>query len=66
MIATYENAMSHALAMPSATPAQQAARSAAISQARAQLAMASNKPVTPAVARAVDRQLGLAPAPYGR
>jgi len=66
MIASYDSAMTRALAMPSATPAQRAARNSAISQARAQLATASNKPVTASVARAVDRQLGLAPAPYGR
>lgn len=68
MIASYESAMTRALAMPAATPAQRAARSAAMAQARAQLATASNKPVTSSVARQVDGMLGLTvvgPAPYG-
>ncbi len=55
-----------ARAMPTATPAQRAARSAAVSQARAQLSTAANKPMTASVVRTVDRELGLAPAPYGR
>lgn len=59
MIASYENAMSRALAMPAATPAQIAARSAAIAQARSQLAAASNKPLSSGTVQQVDHLLGL-------
>ena len=66
VIATYERSMIRAQAMPAATPAQRAIRSAAITQARTQLSATANKPVTASVIRTVDRELGLAPAPYGR
>lgn len=59
MVASYESAMSRALAMPAATPAQRAARSGAIAQARSGLAAAANKPVSAPVAHQVDRLLGL-------
>jgi hypothetical protein len=46
--------------MPTATPAQVAARNAAISAARADLlGPAGNKDLTPSVVSAVDKQLGL-------
>jgi hypothetical protein len=46
--------------MPSATPAQVAARNIAISAARStQLAAAANKALTPAVVAQVDKNLGL-------
>jgi hypothetical protein len=61
MIAAYESAMSRALAMPSATPAQRAARSAAVAQARSRLAAAANKPLSAAAMQQVDRLLGLPP-----
>jgi hypothetical protein len=48
-----------ALAMPAATPAQIAARNAAIAAARTQLATASNKTLTPAVVARVDHMLDL-------
>jgi hypothetical protein len=59
-IAAYDNAMLTALAMPAATPAQIAARNAAIAAARTQLASASNKILTPVVVARVDNMLGLA------
>lgn len=59
MIASYESAMARALAMPAATPAQRAARSGAIAQARGGLAAASNKPLSGAVVHQVDHLLGL-------
>jgi hypothetical protein len=58
-IAAYDNAMLAALAMPGDTPAQVAARNAAIAAARAQLAAATNKTLTPDVVAAVDNRLGL-------
>ncbi len=58
-IASYDRAMLSALGMPATTPAQIAARTAAIAAARAQLANASNKGLTPDVVAAVDSQLGL-------
>lgn len=66
VIATYERSMIRAQAIPAATPAQRAIRSAAITQARTQLSATANKPVTASVIRTVDRELGLPPAPYGR
>jgi hypothetical protein len=59
MIASYEAAMSRALAMPAATPAQRTARSAAIAQARNGLAATANKPLSAPVVHEVDRLLGL-------
>lgn len=61
MIASYENAMARALAMPAATPSQRAARSGAIAQARAGLAAAANKPLSAPAVRQVDQLLGLQP-----
>jgi hypothetical protein len=59
-IAAYDKAMVAAINMPSATPAQIAARQAAIADARStQLAAASNKSLTPAVVAQVDKNLGL-------
>jgi hypothetical protein len=58
-IATYDRAMLTALAMPDITPAQIAARNAAIAAARGQLAAASNKSLTPPVVARVDDLLGL-------
>lgn len=59
-IAAYQAAMKSAVAMPSATPAQIAARNAAIAAARTDLlAPAANKSLTPDVVSAVDRQIGL-------
>jgi hypothetical protein len=60
MIGAYHNAMMTALAMPTSTPAQTAARNAAIAAARTDvLAQAANKGLTPSVVSTVDRQLGL-------
>ena len=60
MIGAYHNAMVSALAMPTSTPAQLAARNAAIAAARADvLAPAANKSLTPGVVSAVDKQIGL-------
>jgi hypothetical protein len=60
MIGAYHSAMVAALAMPTTTPAQVAARNAAISAARADLlAPAANKGLTPAAVSAVDKQTGL-------
>jgi hypothetical protein len=51
-----------ALAMPAATPAEIAARDAAIAAARQnQLAAAANKGLTPGVVAHVDALLGLPP-----
>lgn len=63
MIAAYDGGMLEALAMPAATPAQIAARNAAIAAARQdQLAAAANKGLTPAVVSHVDVLLGLPPS----
>jgi hypothetical protein len=60
MIGAYHSAMVTALAMPAATPAQLAARNAAIAAARTDLlAPAANKSLTPSVVSAVDKQIGL-------
>lgn len=60
MVASYETAMMTALSMPTETPAQVAARNAAIAAARAnELTRAANMPVTPAVVARVDDLLGL-------
>jgi hypothetical protein len=60
MIGAYHNAMITALAMPTTTPAQAAARNAAIAAARADLlAQAANKSLTPSVVSSVDNRLGL-------
>ena len=60
MIAAYDHAMLAALSMPTATPAQIAARNAAIASARQnQLAVAASKGLTPAVVSRVDALLGL-------
>ena len=62
-IAAYQSAMVAALAMPATTPAQVAARNAAIAAARADiLAPAANKGLTPGVVSAVDKQIGLPPS----
>ena len=62
-IAAYDRAMLAALAMPTATPAEIAARNAAIAAARQnQLAAAANKGLTPAVVSRVDALLGLPPS----
>ena len=59
-IASYQAAMKVALAMPTATPAQIAARNTAIASARSDiLGPASNKSLTPDVVSAVDKQIGL-------
>ena len=58
-ISTYDKSMLAALALPSATPAQIAARNTAISNARLQLASTTNKSLTPAVITKVDLTLGL-------
>jgi hypothetical protein len=58
-IASYDRAMLAALGMPANTPAQIAARNAAIASARSQLATSANKQVTPAVIARVDTLLGL-------
>lgn len=51
-----------ALAMPTGTPAEIAARNAAIAAARSQeLEEAANKPLSPAVVAQVDQLLGLPP-----
>ena len=61
-IVSYQSAMRTALAMPTATPAELAARNAAIAAARADiLAPAANKGLTPQAVSAVDKQLGLPP-----
>ena len=63
LIAAYDRAMLAALAMPTATPAEIAARNAAIAAARQnQLAAAANKGLTPAVVSRVDALLGLPPS----
>jgi hypothetical protein len=60
MIGSYRGAMVTAIGMPTATPAQVAARNAAIASARADvLGPAANKELTPSVVSAVDKQLGL-------
>ena len=60
MIGAYHSAMVTALAMPSTTPTQIAARNAAIAAARSSLlAQAANKSLTPSVVTAVDQRLGL-------
>jgi len=60
MIGSYRGAMLAALGMPTATPAQVAARNTAIAAARADLlGPASNKELTPSVVSAVDKQIGL-------
>jgi hypothetical protein len=59
VMAAYDHAMVNALGMPATTPAQIAARNAAIGAARSQLAVSANKQVTPAVATRVDTLLGL-------
>jgi hypothetical protein len=60
MIGSYHNAMDAALAMPTATPGQVAARNAAIASARADLlAPAANKGLTPTSVRTVDQRIGL-------
>ena len=58
-IATYDKLMVSALAMPTATATQIAARNAAITSARLQLASTTNKSVTPTVIAKVDQTLGL-------
>jgi hypothetical protein len=58
-IAVYDRAMVAALAMPAETPAQIAARNAAIASARTQLSTVTNKELTPAVIAKVDATLGL-------
>lgn len=58
-VAAYDRAMLAALGMPGTTPAELASRMLAISAARAQLATASGKSLTPAVVARVDRLLGL-------
>jgi hypothetical protein len=58
-IATYNRAMVSALAMPTGTRAQRAARRDAIATARMGLAGAANKPLSGAVVARVDQQLGL-------
>ena len=58
-ISTYDKLMISALAMPSASPTQIAARNAAITGARLQLASTTNKSVTPTVIAKVDQTLGL-------
>jgi hypothetical protein len=61
-IAAYEQAMLAALAMPTSTRAEIAARNAAIAAARSQqLKDAANKPLSPAVVAQVDSLLGLPP-----
>ena len=66
-IASYDHdAMLAALSMPTATPAEIAARSAAIGSARAQLAATSNKSLTPEVVARVDLLLGLPATEPGR
>lgn len=60
MIGAYRTSMQAALAMPTATPAQVAARDAAIASARSDLlAPAANKGLTPNVVSAVDKNIGL-------
>lgn len=55
--------MLEALAMPARTPAEIAARQAAIAAARAQeLAEAANRPLSSEVVDRVDQLLGLPPA----
>lgn len=61
-IATYDKAMVTALAMPTNTPVAIAAQTAAISAARTQLAVSSNKTLTPEVVTKVDGYLGLGPS----
>lgn len=62
-IAEHERAMMEALAMPARTPAEIAAREAAIAAARAQeLAEAPNRPQGGGVVDRVDQSLGLPPA----
>jgi hypothetical protein len=52
-----------ALAMPATTPAQRAARSAAIASARShELTAAANKPLSQDVVARVDSLLGLPPS----
>lgn len=58
-IATYDRSMLAALAMPTNTAAQLAARDAAIAASRAQLATVTNKNLTPSVVTLVDARLGL-------
>ena len=67
MIGSYRGAMVTALGMPTATPAQVAARNAAIEAARADLlGPAANKELTPSVVSAVDKQIGLPARPDTR
>lgn len=62
-LAAHERAMMEALAMPARTPAEIAAREAAIAAARAQeLAEARNRPSGGGVVDRVDQSLGLPPA----
>jgi hypothetical protein len=58
-MATYDRAMLHALAMPDRTPAQQATRDRAISRARIQLAVATNRHLNPEAVTRIDSLLGL-------
>lgn len=58
-IATYDRSMLTALAMPTNTAAQLAARDAVIAASRAQLATVTNKNLTPSVVTLVDARLGL-------
>ena len=62
-IAAYEAMMKDALAMPATSPAEIAARTAAIATARGYLSTISNKAVTPAVVSQVDALLGLPATP---
>lgn len=62
LIAAYDRAMLAALAMPTATPREIAARNAAIAAARQdQLGASANKGLTPGVVAHVDALLGLPP-----
>jgi hypothetical protein len=60
LIASYEQAMLAALAMPAVTPDEIAAKEQAIASARSQeLAAAANKALSPEVVAQVDALLGL-------
>jgi len=62
-IAAYETMMKDALAMPGTTPAEMAAKTAAIATARGYLSTISNKEVTTDVVSRVDSLLGLPATP---